>query len=444
MTGEIIEIHEDELYKCRSFWYMPEDVTTDRLYGLVKNNIRRTFVFKAGDRYIGGCALSIRENGNGHLSHFNVAPEYRRQGIGSLLIDFAEQYFKSLGVDVLGLNVMKDNADAIRLYERKGFAYAFDKTPEKIYMTKKLIIEPKVDYNTELIQTVIYLADVKDKTHQNTGNLYYCGEIDRRFEKYKNHAAVNATRELVRNGNFNYIRPHRAAVRFNDLLRGKDELTGWAKLIKQFEEETDYRSFFTSLSDYFDRILGNVRSCPLNDWKKSIENYFRSVSDLCLIICPLDGNYGFIVDGVSCVVRCEPNYNGGKEIPFSASSLAKGIAHEYAHCFVNPVVEANKSIIERYTAFFNKHTNMPSFYNIDYAVINEYWVRAFAIRFMERMSFCDFDIDGEYKLQRKTFIFIDEFVDALKKYECSNDSFEKFYLSNIAELLNCITKQNEK
>ena len=87
---------------------------------------------------------------------------------------------------------------------------------------------------------------------------------------------------------------------------------------------------------------------------------------------------------------------------------------------------------------------MPSFYNVDYAVINEYWVRAFAIRFMERMSFCDFDIDGEYKLQRKTFIFIDEFVDALKKYECSNDSFEKFYLSNIAELLNCITEQNEK
>ena len=138
MNGEIIEIHEGELYKCRSFWYMPEDVTTDRLYGLVKNNIRRTFVFKAGDRYIGGCALSVRENGNGHLSHFNVAPEHRRQGIGSLLIDFAEQYFKSLGVAVLGLNVMKDNADAIRLYERKGFKYAFDKTPEKIYMTKEL------------------------------------------------------------------------------------------------------------------------------------------------------------------------------------------------------------------------------------------------------------------------------------------------------------------
>ena len=117
---------------------MPEDITTYRLYGLVKNNIRRAFVFKTVEGYIGGCALFVRENGNGHLSHFSVAPEYQRRGVGSLLIDFAEQHIKSLGADVIGLNVMKDNTDAIRLYERKGFTYAYDITSDKIYMTKKL------------------------------------------------------------------------------------------------------------------------------------------------------------------------------------------------------------------------------------------------------------------------------------------------------------------
>ena len=96
------------------------------------------FVFKTENGYIGGCALFIREDGNGHLSHFNVAPEYRRQGIGSMLIDFAEEYFISKGVKIFGLNVMKNNADASRLYESKGFRYACDKTPEKIYMTKKI------------------------------------------------------------------------------------------------------------------------------------------------------------------------------------------------------------------------------------------------------------------------------------------------------------------
>ena len=149
MDGEIIEIRENELYKCRSFWDMPEDLTSDRLYGLVKGNIRRAFVFKTGVGYIGGCALFVRDNGNGHLSHFNVAPEYRRRGIGSILLDFAEHYFRSRGVDIFGLNVMKNNTDAIRLYERKGFKYTLDLTPEKIYMTKKLTVEPKVDYYTE-------------------------------------------------------------------------------------------------------------------------------------------------------------------------------------------------------------------------------------------------------------------------------------------------------
>ena len=140
MNGDIIEIRENELYKCRSFWDMSEDLTSDRLYGLVKNNIRRAFVFKTEDGYIGRCALFVREDGNGHLSHFNVAPEYRCQRIGSRLIDFAEQYFISQGVGIFGLNVMKDNTDAIRLYERKGFTYALDVTAEKIYMTKNLKI----------------------------------------------------------------------------------------------------------------------------------------------------------------------------------------------------------------------------------------------------------------------------------------------------------------
>ena len=81
MDGEIIEIRENELCKCRAFWDMPKDLTSDRLYNLLKNNIRRAFVFKTDIGYIGGCALFVREDGNGHLSYFNVAPDYRCRGI---------------------------------------------------------------------------------------------------------------------------------------------------------------------------------------------------------------------------------------------------------------------------------------------------------------------------------------------------------------------------
>lgn len=294
--------------------------------------------------------------------------------------------------------------------------------------------EPKVNYHTELIQTVIYLADVRDFTRQNIGNRYYCKAIEHHFEEFKNHASVIATRELVRNRSFNYIRPHRAAVCFDSLINGTDELTGWAKLIRQFETESDFESFFNEMSDYYDSILKYIRACPINDWKEYIDNYFRDSADLNLIICPLDGNYGFVSDRIAYVVRCEPYYNENGKIPFSESAFAKGIAHEYAHCFVNPVIEANKGSLENYSSFFRLHTNMASFYNVDYAVMNEYWVRAFAIRFMESIGFDDFDLSEEYSRQRKMFFYIDRFVKSLRDFENSKESFEEFYLSNLSGL----------
>jgi hypothetical protein len=113
------------------------------------------------------------------------------------------------------------------------------------------------------------------------------------------------------------------------------------------------------------------------------------------------------------------------------------IAHEYAHCFVNPIVEEHKDKLQAYKAFFEKHTNMPRFYNTDYAVINEYFVRAFQIRFMEQNKtlFPDFDIEEEYKRQRESFIYIDRFIEALKEFEKGKQSFAEFYTECIDDIL---------
>lgn len=297
------------------------------------------------------------------------------------------------------------------------------------------MIQPRVNYYTELIQILIYLADVKNQTRQNIGNAFYCGKIEDYFDKFKDHPAVSATRERVMNNRFNYIRPHEAAVRFEKILNGREELTEWAGLVKRFEEEAGFKNFFGGMSDYYEEILDKIRACSLNEWSDMIERYFKGSADFNLIICPLDGNYGFNIDGAAYVVRCQPYYNEKGEMPFSLSGFAKGIAHEYAHCFVNPIVEANAELLKNHRAFFEKHTNMANFYNVDYAVINEYWVRAFAIRFMEKLNFEDFDINEEYSRQRDMFIYIDRFTDLLKKYEKTDDCFEEFYLANLEKAL---------
>ncbi len=73
---------------------------------------------------------------------------------------------------------------------------------------------------------------------------------------------------------------------------------------------------------------------------------------------------------------------------------------------------------------------MSNAYNVDYAVMNEYWVRAFAIRFMEQNQhlFPDFDITAEYQRQKESFIYIEKFVELLKEFEQTELLFEDFYI----------------
>ena len=99
---------------------------------------RKTFAYRTGGEYVGGCALFERYEKCGHLSHFVVRSDLRGQGIGSRILEFAIKHLKEMGMEIMRLHVNKDNPSAIRLYERYGFKYAEDVTPEKIAMVKKL------------------------------------------------------------------------------------------------------------------------------------------------------------------------------------------------------------------------------------------------------------------------------------------------------------------
>lgn len=171
-----------------------------------------------------------------------------------------------------------------------------------------------------------------------------------------------------------------------------------------------------------------------DNWIIFIEHYFRQEpSPFNLFICPIAGNYGFSLNNAAYNVCCLPYYDEHGDPIWYFDYFAKGIAHEYAHCFVNPVVESQKELLAKHKSFFLKHENMPDYYNVDYAVINEYWVRAFSIRFMEcnKDIFLTFDIGAEYRRQREIFIYIDKFVELLMDFEASDLTFADFYKNNI-------------
>jgi ribosomal protein S18 acetylase RimI-like enzyme len=57
----------------------------------------------------------------GELESISVLPDHRGAGIGSALLDAVDAEFTRLGVDDQVICILPGNADAIRLYERRGF-----------------------------------------------------------------------------------------------------------------------------------------------------------------------------------------------------------------------------------------------------------------------------------------------------------------------------------
>jgi ribosomal protein S18 acetylase RimI-like enzyme len=76
----------------------------------------------------GGCDLGLVRGAlhdhvrdAGHLISMWVAPEARRQGVGSALIDAVVHWARTRGLSRLVLDVVETNTSAIAVYSRKGF-----------------------------------------------------------------------------------------------------------------------------------------------------------------------------------------------------------------------------------------------------------------------------------------------------------------------------------
>lgn len=307
-------------------------------------------------------------------------------------------------------------------------------------------MKAEINSRVEFVQILLYLANEQEKTVQCLNNKMYSKSISDWFAPYKYHTAVQITKKLITESYFFHIRPLKAILNLENILHDDShDLNLWANEVVRFAKESDFDGFFRTQSEYYENILEHINSCDFDTWISYIDNYFKSSpNDFHLIICPIAGNYGFNISrgeqNIAYTVCCMPHYENDGTFNWHFDYFAKRVAHEYAHCFVNPVIESNKELLKMHAQFFASHKNMPKSYNVDYAVINEYFVRAFQIRFMEENHtlFSQFDIPAEYERQRESFIFINDFVELLKEYENSRMTFREFYKQKVDEILcNC-------
>lgn len=71
-----------------------------------------------------------QDTSRGLVRNIYVAPDHRRQGIGTALLKDAERRLRDRGVDRLALEVMAENESARRFYQRHGY------TPHRISLEK--------------------------------------------------------------------------------------------------------------------------------------------------------------------------------------------------------------------------------------------------------------------------------------------------------------------
>lgn len=86
-----------------------------------------------GCLWIGNAIDQIRGDRHAHIFLLYVMPDYRRQGIGKALMQFAEQWAIKRGDRQIGLQVFLANQPALNLYQQLGYQ------TQSLWMIKPLV-----------------------------------------------------------------------------------------------------------------------------------------------------------------------------------------------------------------------------------------------------------------------------------------------------------------
>lgn len=71
--------------------------------------------------WLGNAVDQLKGDRHSHIFLLYVLPEYRRQGIGSALMRYAEDWARAKGDRQIGLQVFQFNQPALNLYQQLGY-----------------------------------------------------------------------------------------------------------------------------------------------------------------------------------------------------------------------------------------------------------------------------------------------------------------------------------
>ncbi|MCP4582930.1 MAG: GNAT family N-acetyltransferase [candidate division Zixibacteria bacterium] len=73
-----------------------------------------------------GAILGTSDGRKGWINRLAIAPEYRRQGLGDIMIKECEKFLLGLGLKVIAALIEGDNTASFAAFKKAGYIYAED------------------------------------------------------------------------------------------------------------------------------------------------------------------------------------------------------------------------------------------------------------------------------------------------------------------------------
>lgn len=131
MAVEITEMTIDDYDAVRALWEQTEGVglsdadTQESIDAYLRRNPGLSFVAR-DDGQLVGAVLCGHDGRRGYLHHLAVSKSYRRQRIGSSLVEHCLAMPGSLGILKCNIMVFADNGDGATFWERGGWCERVD------------------------------------------------------------------------------------------------------------------------------------------------------------------------------------------------------------------------------------------------------------------------------------------------------------------------------
>lgn len=112
---------------CKGMGLNDVDDSEEGIARFLSRNPDTCFVAEI-DNQIVGVIMAGNDGRRGYIYHTAVHPDFRKQGIGSLLVDATLNVLKQIGISKVALVVFDKNADGNAFWEKQGFTVRSDLT----------------------------------------------------------------------------------------------------------------------------------------------------------------------------------------------------------------------------------------------------------------------------------------------------------------------------